>query len=207
MPISISGDGPITGITSLNTTVSSTELGYLDGTTSAIQTQINSSGGLVKVTSGTFSLTGTSIPVSDCFSSAYKNYKVLFNISTSASTGFSMRFRTGAGDDSTSTYDYGGVYHDTTTVYAQSVKNAAQIGISITTAIQSAMISCDIMSPNLASPTFMNMQVSNPVSTTKIGGYQWGCQNSSSTQFTGFSIFTSVSGTLSGSYAVYGYRD
>lgn len=41
MPISISGDGPITGITSLNTTVSSTELGYLDGTTSAIQTQFN----------------------------------------------------------------------------------------------------------------------------------------------------------------------
>ena len=41
MPISISGDGPITGITSLNTTVNSTELGYLDGTTSAIQTQIN----------------------------------------------------------------------------------------------------------------------------------------------------------------------
>lgn len=41
MPISISGDGPITGITSLNTTVSSTELGYLDGTTSAIQTQLN----------------------------------------------------------------------------------------------------------------------------------------------------------------------
>ena len=41
MPISISGDGPITGITSLNTTVDSTELGYLNGTTSAIQTQIN----------------------------------------------------------------------------------------------------------------------------------------------------------------------
>lgn len=44
MPISISGDGPITGITSLNTTVSSTELGYLDGTTSAIQTQFNNTG-------------------------------------------------------------------------------------------------------------------------------------------------------------------
>lgn len=42
MPISINGSGPIDGITSLNTTVSNTELGYLDGTTSAIQTQLGS---------------------------------------------------------------------------------------------------------------------------------------------------------------------
>lgn len=41
MPISINGSGPIDGITSLNTTVSSTELGYLDGVTSAVQTQLN----------------------------------------------------------------------------------------------------------------------------------------------------------------------
>lgn len=42
MPITINGTGPIDGITSLNTTVSNTELGYLDGTTSAIQTQLGS---------------------------------------------------------------------------------------------------------------------------------------------------------------------
>lgn len=42
MPIVLNGSGPVTGVTSLNTTVSDTELGYLDGVTSALQTQINS---------------------------------------------------------------------------------------------------------------------------------------------------------------------
>lgn len=41
MPITINGTGPIDGVTSLNTSVSSTELGYLDGVTSALQSQIN----------------------------------------------------------------------------------------------------------------------------------------------------------------------
>lgn len=41
MPVSIGGNGPITGVTSINTTVTDTELGYLDGVTSALQTQIN----------------------------------------------------------------------------------------------------------------------------------------------------------------------
>lgn len=41
MPVSIGGNGPITGVTSINTTVTDTELGYLDGVSSALQTQIN----------------------------------------------------------------------------------------------------------------------------------------------------------------------
>ena len=44
MPVTINGSGPIAGITSLNTTVSDTELGYLDGVTSAIQTQLSGKG-------------------------------------------------------------------------------------------------------------------------------------------------------------------
>ena len=41
MAIILNGTGPITGVSSINTTVDSTELGYLDGVTSALQTQIN----------------------------------------------------------------------------------------------------------------------------------------------------------------------
>lgn len=44
MPVTIGGSGPITGVTSINTTVSDTELGYLDGVTSAIQTQLAGKG-------------------------------------------------------------------------------------------------------------------------------------------------------------------
>lgn len=41
MAVTIGGSGAFTGITSLNSTVSDTELGYVDGVTSAIQTQLN----------------------------------------------------------------------------------------------------------------------------------------------------------------------
>lgn len=41
MPISISGAGDIAGLSSVNSSVSAAEIGYLDGTTSAIQAQIN----------------------------------------------------------------------------------------------------------------------------------------------------------------------
>lgn len=42
MAVTIGGSGAFTGITSLNSSVSDTELGYVDGVTSAIQTQIDS---------------------------------------------------------------------------------------------------------------------------------------------------------------------
>lgn len=54
MAINISGNGDITGINSLNTDVSATELGYLDGTTSSLQTQISN-----KIESSSGSFTGT----------------------------------------------------------------------------------------------------------------------------------------------------
>lgn len=57
MTIIINGTGPIDGITSLNTTVSNTELGFLDGATSNIQTQINAK---ANISSPTFTGTVTS---------------------------------------------------------------------------------------------------------------------------------------------------
>lgn len=40
MPVTIGGSGPITGVTSINTTVSDTELGYLDGLTEPLTTSL-----------------------------------------------------------------------------------------------------------------------------------------------------------------------
>lgn len=41
MPIILNGTGDITGLASVNSSVSAAEIGYLDGVSSAIQTQIN----------------------------------------------------------------------------------------------------------------------------------------------------------------------
>ena len=41
MPMILNGTGDITGLASVNSSVSAAEIGYLDGVSSAIQTQIN----------------------------------------------------------------------------------------------------------------------------------------------------------------------
>ena len=41
MPMILNGTGDITGLASVNSSVTAAEIGYLDGTTSTIQTQIN----------------------------------------------------------------------------------------------------------------------------------------------------------------------
>jgi hypothetical protein len=42
MSLQLSGSGAVTGVTSINTDVSDTEIGYLDGVTSALQSQLGS---------------------------------------------------------------------------------------------------------------------------------------------------------------------
>jgi hypothetical protein len=42
MSLQLSGSGVVTGLTSINTDVSDTEIGYLDGVTSALQSQLGS---------------------------------------------------------------------------------------------------------------------------------------------------------------------
>lgn len=97
MPIVLNGSGPITGVTSLNTTVSDTEIGYLDGVTSNIQTQLNSKGKILQVvsttktdtfttTSSTFTdVTGLSVSITP--TSATSKVFVMFSVTGNGNTG------------------------------------------------------------------------------------------------------------------------
>ena len=99
MPVTIGGSGPITGVTSINTTVSDTELGYLDGVSSALQTQINGKATYTDWTSYTPTLTtngtnpnlGTGSTSSGKYTEAGKivivQFTIIFGSSPSAGTG------------------------------------------------------------------------------------------------------------------------
>ena len=138
-------------------TVSSAELGYLDGVSSAIQTQLDAKtakstlsttgdiyyassantparlgigsagnvltvasgipswaapagGDFTKTTSGTFSVSATNFAIDNCFSSTYKNYKVIFTFTSATQSparwGVYFRFRTGGTDNTVTNYRY-----------------------------------------------------------------------------------------------------
>lgn len=127
MPVTIGGSGPITGVTSINTTVSDTELGYLDGVSSALQTQINakandSSQGLYLITPSSIANSGgsasasggavtfttvNSVSLNGIFSATYGNYFIAVSITAASGTGAGVQFRLRASgtDTSTSTYN------------------------------------------------------------------------------------------------------
>lgn len=75
MPLVLSGEGDIGPI-------SATELSYLDGATSNIQSQVSNLG-MRLVASQSFSGL-SSVQINNCFSSLYDNYKILLTIDTVA---------------------------------------------------------------------------------------------------------------------------
>ena len=74
MPLVLTGDGAVGPL-------SASEVGFLDGVTSSVQTQINAkandaSQGFYFITSQTFSA-ASAVNVNNCFSSTYDNYRVV----------------------------------------------------------------------------------------------------------------------------------
>jgi hypothetical protein len=204
MPIILNGDGPISGITSVNASVSATELGYLDGVTSGLQNQINNSGGLVKITNQTFSSVST-VSVNNCFSSSYQNYSIMINASCSNELGLRLRMRSGGTDANGSDYKW----------QYLSVSGGS-VGASRFTSETSAVL-CDfsssgsislcntlMFSPFESKHTAMRSISADPRSSVVIqDNANYHSQNIS---YDGFTIFIS-SGNMTGTVRVYGYRD
>lgn len=92
--VASNGSGALTA-----STVTDTELGYLSGVTSPIQTQINAipAGSLIKITSQSFT-NSTAVQVNNVFSSTYEHYKVIASWRASGNNTMRMRFRTAGAD-------------------------------------------------------------------------------------------------------------
>lgn len=160
--------------------------------------------GLWKVASGTLSLTTTPSNVTGVFSSDYKNYRVLLNVTNkSASIRVDMKYIVGT-TPTTGNYYQAGIGSDYTfnnTLYYQRSNNDSQFfGIQ-----SSALLgwSMDIYNPNKAALT---MHHGTLVDANTGFPYMVGGSQNSSTQFTGFQLFTSA-GTATVEYQVFGYRN
>ena len=206
MPIVLNGSGPITGVTSLNTTVSDTEIGYLDGVTSALQTQINTAGGLVKIVDSTFSAQ-SSVSVNDCFSSTYANYMIISrNNAAAGGPGISFRLRVSGTDASAANYNYNELGSSTVTSVVQA-QNQTFWYAGYASPTPSTFIMY-VFSPNIAEATYYHSDssyVSTPGSTA-LSAYRYVGRHTLSTQYTGFTIYPDTS-TITGNLRVYGIRN
>lgn len=160
--------------------------------------------GLWKIASGTLSLSTTPSNVTGVFSSTYKQYRVLLNVTIRSGTNrVDMKYLVGTTPTSTNYYQsgIGSDFSADATLYYQRSNNDAQffgIGSSSMTAL-----SFDIYNPNKAdftmhTGTILNANFSFP--------YIVGGANRTTNQFTGFQLFTST-GTATVEYQVFGYQN
>jgi hypothetical protein len=119
--VATNGSGALTA-----STVTATELGYLSGVTSAVQTQLNN-GGLVKIASQSFT-SSTSVVVNDVFTSAYDNYKVVISLSASTAMNLLMRMRAGGTDLSSGNKYFSAAYNSLWGDFNSSDANQWQVG-------------------------------------------------------------------------------
>lgn len=198
MPIAINGTGPITGITSLNTTVSDTELGYLDGVTSGIQSQINTAGGLVLITSQSFSAAST-VSINNCFTATYQNYRVVMSYTPSQDNTLSIRLRA-SGTDATTNYAQQLIYSNGTTV-----AGSGATGQSAWTTGGSSGKTLNVI--DLTDPAAADVTVASGINAYAVlATHSLGFRNGNATAYDGISLIAS-NGTLTGTLRVYGYRN
>jgi hypothetical protein len=161
-----------------------------------------SSGALVKIGSTVSFTTSSAVNVNDVFSTTYKNYKVMLNITSSSATAVNCtyRFRVSGADNSTSNYAMQVLSANDTTVSGGRV-TAQNVGYFT-----------DMLNVNSNQEiTFFNPFATELSYTTAVGMssaptpilQQRFCGFNATTSFTGFSIIPS-SGTVTGSLTVYG---
>jgi hypothetical protein len=161
--------------------------------------------GLTKIVNSSFTAQ-TSISVNNAFTSTYKHYKVLLDITAkSADGGITTRLRLAGTDTSSATYNHAlrtirtnaggegsGAANDTKIV----------LGYANTSA---TAYSFDVFNPNLASNTMLTIQGWGGDLSTWFASVAGGNQLST-TQFDGLTIFSTV-GTITGTITIYGYRN
>jgi hypothetical protein len=232
-------------------TVSATEIGYLDGVTSAIQTQLDaktakstltttgdiyyasaantparlgigtasqllavnsgatapewvaapSSGGMTLISTTTLSSSG-SFNINGCFSSAYDNYRIIFNsMQGSASSFMAMGLRTGS-TNATADYKFGGwaVEYANNTISPLNSNSNARItyldwGSTSTT---NAAYTFDFFNPFKTTNTTFSIAIIRDVVMSMRGG-----THEVATSYDSL-WFTVDSGTVSGSISIFG---
>jgi hypothetical protein len=167
---------------------------------------VGSDAGLIHINTTSFSAVASQ-SFNDVFTSAYKNYKIMTEIETTASAGFglSFRLRASGSDNTTNNYHYGSTGGRTNNanisfgVGSTNVFATMQLNNN-----QANHLSFDVLYPQTAKRTYLSGGVTGQDGTSFYGGVFAGYHNTT-TAFDGFSIITG-SGTITGEVRIYGYN-
>ena len=149
--------------------------------------------------------------INDVFSSTYKNYLLVSNLTTSANTSLSMRFRVSGADNSTANYNVAYRYNRanvTPGVGDATSGNQTQFNLHIANLNRAANMNMLISNPQVSQVTtmsFNNMMADNGA--TDFYSFAGGALFNATTSFTGFTIYTSGVPTMTGSIEIYGVNN
>ena len=167
--------------------------------------------GLVYMTGASFTtVTSVSLPTGT-FSSTYRNYKVIFNITAqTGSVALSLRLRASGADDTTTNYYAGspGSAAATTSNQGDNANSSFTLGTTFNNTTQNTILSVDAITPQLS--TTRTMLVGNLLFGDTGGtltGRAFNSQFSATTSFDSMTLISSVASSISGVYRVYGYAD
>jgi hypothetical protein len=194
--VATNGSGALTA-----STVTATELGYLSGVTSSIQTQIDGAGAYKLITSQSFT-TSSSVNVNNVFSSTYANYQIFFSWNGSATNQTYLRWRVSGADDTNTKYNLG-AWVGNNSYLNEDMTNAHTLGF-YDSGWPGSHTRMEVFSPQLTTPTKITVQHTGGRSgVTVTAGHVGQGGHVNSTSFTGFTIYPST-GTITGTVRVYG---
>ena len=162
--------------------------------------------GLVYVTSKTWTSTSSAQQIDNCFTSAFDNYKIVFEGTSNQSTPIYMGYQLvdGTTPDQNATYYTSNIYATTSATPAANWYPAATVGYAGWVGDTVNLITMDVASPALAKPTIVSGQTTGFGTVQMIGGIFHTFKNTT-TQYEGIK-FSIGSGTWAGTFTVYGYR-
>lgn len=161
--------------------------------------------GMTLLNATTFT-TSSGVIVDDVFSSTYDNYRImLYLTAVSASETDIIIYGRAGGSDTTTNYNTQTIYQNSTSLASVNSSNP-RLGVAAGSYPTYFMAAVDLLKPNLASRTVWSSDTffvnsSGVPYQQRIGGYQ-----DSTTQFTGIK-FSALSGTISGTVRIYGYKN
>ena len=163
-------------------------------------------GGLTLISRTTIAAASTT-NFNNCFTSAYTNYQIVTNLTTSANTAINMRLRVSGTDNTTSNYNASYAYSAVTFSSTGDVVNGSASSFILHSSSLNTGANMNIMvaNPQATDRTtlgFINLMADNGVTNwySFIGG---GLFNAT-TSFDGFSLLTGGATTLSGTVDIYG---
>jgi len=157
--------------------------------------------GLVLVSATTIGSAVASVTVSSAFSATYDSYKIVLTGGIASSGNQDLRIQLGS--TTTGYYSAGtGVSYSTGAAALTAGNNLAYFGPVGYTQTTGLNLTCELQSPFLSSPTFINSSSINTSNARAFNGYL-----SDTTSYTAFTLIVAAGTITGGTLRVYGYAN